>query len=130
MQADNLFALDEPLYLRIDPAYFPREYADINEVPLNEVRFPDFSVNRGKYSIPEDVLRPNWPKCGIATFQVQDVPQSLPHPSGSLIYNFRVEHVPELNNYSHSDSKFPNLDWCLKTNSVNQYLQRPIPSIG
>jgi len=55
---DSDFAPDEQLYLRLNPTYFPKEYVAAKQVPLNEVRFPDFSVNRGKYSQPEDVLKP------------------------------------------------------------------------
>ncbi len=59
MHPDNNFTPDEPLYLRLSPDGWVPEFAAQRKIPLNEVRFPDFSVNRGKYSEPEDVLHPS-----------------------------------------------------------------------
>lgn len=43
--------------------------------------FPDFSVNREKYSEPGDVILLR-PAHGIAAFGVQDVPDELEGPEG------------------------------------------------
>lgn len=65
------------------------------------IKFPDFSVNRGKYSEPKDVLIPSWPNFGIVAFRVGDVPPSV--SSSGITYDFKVEHVPCECNYSHSE---------------------------
>ena len=57
-------------------------------------RSPDFSVNRGKYSEPEDVLIPSYERWGsIASFQVKDVPSRI-SSGGGTEFDFRVDHVP------------------------------------
>lgn len=62
--------------------------------------FPDFSVNREKYSEPKDVILQR-PSHGVAAFEVQDVPEELEGPEGP--YHFTVEHAPEEDNYAHSE---------------------------
>ena len=103
MHPDNNFTPAERLFLRLNPVGWVPEVASQQKIPLNEVRFPDFSVNREKYSRPEDVLRPNWPDYGIASFRVMDVPESLVHEQTGHQFDFRVEHVPEPDNYAHSE---------------------------
>src|SRR6266487_2401330 len=66
------------------------------------VGFPDWSVNRAKYSEPGDALLPRWPDWGVASFAVADVPGSLVSEGGTVI-EFRIEHVPEEENYAHSE---------------------------
>ena len=95
---DPEFAPGESLYLRYSPQIEATE-----DLPASAmaIRFPDFSVNRGKYSEPEDVLIPNWPDFGIAAFRVRDVPTSV---SGrGIVYEFKVEHDPLELNYAHSE---------------------------
>ncbi len=105
MEPDPHFLPTEELYLRLRPTGFPRDFVDLRQVPLHEVRFPAFSVNRSKYSVPEDVLKPGWPKWGIAAFCVADIPETLPHPQAAITYFFHVEHLPkpEEDNYAHSE---------------------------
>lgn len=67
----------------------------------DQIRFPDFSVNRGKYSSPRDVLRPTDTGWGVATFLVRDIPPTLTH--GTTQYDFKVIHLPESTNYAHSE---------------------------
>ncbi len=67
-----------------------------------EFRSPDFSVNRGKYSEPEDALIPPYQRCVISSFQVKDVPSRI-LSSGGAEFDFRVAHDPEEDNYSHSE---------------------------
>lgn len=100
MQVDPDFPPDELLYLRIKPQYFSGAQADWNQITINHIRFPNFSVNRGNYSEPEDVLKPDWPQWGIASFLVRDVPQQL---SKDASCKFKVEHLPEAGNYAHSE---------------------------
>ncbi len=61
------------------------------------------SVNWSKYSVPWDVIfdRKNW---GVAHLFVQDLPTDLPidPPPGANLFDFRVGHVPENDNYAHS----------------------------
>ena len=95
---DPSFAPDENLYRRYSSLTEPTE--DLPASPMG-IKFPAFSVNRGKYSEPEDVLIPRWPDFGIAAFQVRDVPPSV--PSNGIVYKFKVEHVPCECNYAHSE---------------------------
>ncbi|MCP4662813.1 MAG: hypothetical protein GY856_46060 [bacterium] len=62
---------------------------------------PDFSVNRAKYSEPDDVVL-SQPNCGIASFTVADVPELLLSKE-DVEYRFSVEHDPLADNYSHSE---------------------------
>lgn len=106
---DPQFEDTEPLYLRFPPpqGYIaPEDRAAITKLTDPQVRFPDFSVNRGKYSKPSDVLRPQDVGWGVAQFQVGDVPQAIYDSearSTPIVYTFRVEHVPLPENYAHSE---------------------------
>lgn len=66
----------------------------------DQISFRDWSLNRGKYSEPEDVLigRVGF---GIATFKAADVPASVLSETGNA-FDFRLDHDPEEENYSHS----------------------------
>lgn len=99
MQVDTEFLPDEPLYLRINPQYFLGAQANLDQITINHVRFPSFSVNRGKYSAPEDVIKPK-PEWGIASFLVRHVPQKL---SNDLSCDLKIAHCPEEGNYAHSE---------------------------
>lgn len=61
------------------------------------VRFPDISVNRGKYSEPEDVVLGYENAAAIAAARVRDIPDRIDE------YEFRPEHVPKPQNYAHSE---------------------------
>ena len=101
---DPVFLDEEQLFLRIRP---DASYPNRQELLLSDLRFPAFSVNRGKYSRAEDALAPSWPTWGVAAFSVSDIPSMLEGPAGehSVIgrINFRPIHCPELGNYSHSE---------------------------
>ncbi len=94
---DSYFEEDELLYNRCR-----LEHVDGERLLPTGIRFPDWSVNRGKYSEPEDVLIPEYWDWGIAQFEVSSVPKSLNLP-GNTQFEFRVEHDPLENNYSHSE---------------------------
>ena len=99
---DNDFSPDEQLYLRLKPESFKQGGISFESIPLDEVRLPDFSVNRSKYSHPEDVVKPR-PTYGIAEFKVKDIPGPLPELPEIPVFSFRVEHLPGEDNYSHSE---------------------------
>lgn len=71
-----------------------------------QVRFPDFSVNRERFSEPEDVLLPIYLNWGIVAFKVEDIPDEKVTGEGTskeTVYSFIIVHVPEPDNYSHSE---------------------------
>jgi hypothetical protein len=94
---DPIFDSDESLYHRCS-----RDQVDGDRLARAAIGFPDWSVNRGRYSEPGDVCLPNWPRWGVARFSVGDVPSPIASPGGP-IYTFSLEHVPEDHNYSHSE---------------------------
>ena len=102
---DPVFADDEALYMRLPPKAYDASRVAI--VLLNEVQFPNFSVNRGKYSEPPDVLKPNWLTWAVAAFLVGDIPAELegegPVKGQSVRYRFAPVHRPELGNYAHAE---------------------------
>jgi len=76
----------------------------------NSVRLPDFSVNRQKFSRPEDVLLFDFPNClewGVSAFKAKYIPTPfIVHDTNKNINNifeFCVWHDPEEDNYSHSE---------------------------
>ncbi len=99
---DLNFLGEEILYHR-----FPRLLDDPDGyVYPSTIRFPNFSVNRSKYSESYDVLIPEYFDWGIYSFHVQDIPPPITRSGGKnieTIYEFYVQHVPEKNNYAHSE---------------------------
>ncbi len=70
------------------------------------IGFPEFSVNRERFSEPEDVLLPDFFNWGIAAFKKEDIPGAFVignENSNETVYDFIVFHVPEEENYSHSE---------------------------
>jgi hypothetical protein len=104
-QLDPAFQSDELLYYRV-------EGFDVQgKVNVDEIRAPDTSVNRGKYSRPEHVLYASLPKYlnfKVAQFQVREIPKEL-HTGDGRAITFRVEHDPTIKtnevdeNYAHSE---------------------------
>lgn len=80
---------------------------DQEHLSPHAVRFPDFSVNRQKYSAPEDVLLPDYANWGIIKFTVADVPASVPAEviasAEGADYTFAVVHDPLEQNYAHAE---------------------------
>ena len=94
---DPVFERGEPLYRRLRAFDVDAD----GRVEPTSLESPDFSVNRGKYSEPGDVILLH-PRCGIASFLVVDVPELL--VSGDDVeYRFAVEHDPLDDNYAHSE---------------------------
>jgi hypothetical protein len=99
MEIDPYFLPDENLYLRVNP-----DHANPDpqlKAMLGSVNFPNFSVNRGKYSVPEDVLKPK-PTWWIVSFQVKDIPTNLKTEDGRN-FQFAPVHLPEPDNDAHSE---------------------------
>jgi hypothetical protein len=97
MTIDPHFEPNEALYRRIQPGSYPVTEATIQKL----IVFPDCSVNRSKYSQPEDVLKPDYLHWGILEFLVKDVPTIL--QEGESSSSFLVVHCPLEDNYAHSE---------------------------
>lgn len=98
---DDQFEGDELLYHR-----FPKLLDVGDQIYPSTIRFPNFSVNRSKYSESFDVLIPEYFDWGIYSFQVQDIPDPYSTTGGKdneTLYEFYAEHVPLKDNYSHSE---------------------------
>lgn len=95
---DPVFLPDEKLFRR-----FEETNVEGNRLLPSAISFRGWSVNRGNYSEPEDVLLPAWTNQGIAFFCVQDVPPCLCAAGSSVQYDFQVEHDPLEENYAHSE---------------------------
>jgi hypothetical protein len=93
------FDPDEPLYWRCVKA----QLIDLPGSGL-PVRFPDFSVNRGGlgFGPASDVLIPSWPTLGVIQFLVRDIPSQISFDHNTR-YEFRAVHVPQDENYAHSE---------------------------
>jgi len=96
-----------------------------------QVRFPDFSVNRGRFSEPEDVLLPIYLNWGIVSFNVEDIPDEKVIGEGNsqeTVYSFIIVHVPEQDNYAHSEVRTEkngvyNQDRKIKNKEVKRYFR-------
>jgi hypothetical protein len=103
---DNLFDSTEELYVRCKKDWIN----DGESIKPANIRFPDQSVNRAKYSKPRDVLLPDssgryreqihW---GVARITVNDVPRVIVSTGGGVECHFTVEHDPLEDNYGHSE---------------------------
>jgi len=101
---DPKFVDSEKLYLRITPDHLGKE----SKILPSGVRFPVQSVNRGKFSLPADVILPNadpkskgWYLLGVAVLRVGDLP-TIEDGQGKP-YKFVVQHSPDFDNYAHSE---------------------------
>lgn len=97
---DPVFLPDEGLYLRVRA-----DQVDGEDVSVGSIRLPAQSVNRQKYCAnPQWVLLPKYCEWGVALLVRGDVPEAMSSPSpGGIRYRFTIEHVPEDENYSHSE---------------------------
>jgi hypothetical protein len=97
---DPNFDPNENLYRRYKNEHIP------NGQPIAVIiKFPNCSVNRGRYSNPDDVIQyqsPRYLRWGVMAFQVENVPAQLPS-STSPTHTFIVEHTPREDNFSHSE---------------------------
>ncbi|NQU08601.1 MAG: hypothetical protein HQ583_08570 [Candidatus Abyssubacteria bacterium] len=94
---DPCFTPEEALYLRL------RGKKRTGALPT-DIRLPAQSVNRAKHSKPEWVLYPNHQGFSVGSFQVGHIPSIMKSPGpGNVRYEFKIEHVPDDDNYSHSN---------------------------
>jgi hypothetical protein len=104
-EPDPTFLPNEQLFLRVP------QFNQNGSVDAAHVRFPDTSVNRGKYSEPEHLLM----ACGgrfkddkVAVFYVRDIPNETATGDGRRI-DIRIAHDPVRppeeaeENYAHSE---------------------------
>jgi hypothetical protein len=112
-EIDPEFEPSEPLYSRCTKDQLEDWDGNFTDVFSSlSVRFPDFSVNRGKYSEPEDVLIPSvgqppdiYAQMGIVKFTVGTARWEHQPKASPIKYEMRVEHNPDDHNYSHSEVK-------------------------
>lgn len=87
-------------------------------------KFPKQSVNRQKYSEPEDVLFSedgSLDGYGVLEFATRDIPPRLLE-TGTPVFVFFMKHVPQEENYAHSEI------WCETEQTTGQYVN-PSPAI-
>jgi hypothetical protein len=98
---DNQFSPSEALYYRMSVV------GPVGSRPEGiDIRLPEDSVNRGKYSEPGDVLYPNYFHLGVAEFPVSAIPGPRPftdQQGETRTYALTVEHDPKDDNYAHSE---------------------------
>jgi len=90
---DQLFDTTELLYFRVE------KFDELGKVSPFDIRCPDTSVNRQKYSEPGHVLCAKFPKFvghKVAQLQVCDIPSPIvhPEPKDGREFQFKVVHVP------------------------------------
>ena len=73
-----------------------------NKVSISEIKFPDQSLNRARYSEAQWILIPIYQNWGYGTIRVRDVPKEISIPSGKT-NTCQIEHAPEEKNYSHCE---------------------------
>ncbi len=102
---DETFTSQERLFHRCAYDWLDSE----GKLKHANVSFPDQSVNREKYSKPFDVILPDrtprttgWIYWGVAAIRVEQIPEPEA-TSGGGVFEFRVEHDPEFDNFSHSE---------------------------
>lgn len=108
---EPVFAPDEKLYLRVEPEHYPDAFS---QPLLTFIPFPGFSVNRGRFSAPLDVLQPKHKDWGVVSFEVQHIPVRLEQEGQGKLspieYTFAPWHCPAPpeewppdGNYAHSE---------------------------
>ena len=96
---DGSFGLEEFLYRRFTDSEIKGQELHTDQLPFH----PAMSVNRQKYSEPQDVLYPNYfQSCGVFQFRVNAIPPRY-ETDGGVIYEWAPVHVPEPENYAHSE---------------------------
>ena len=92
---DPHFDEDEELYIRFPPGPAQR----LRDV---DIRFPDQSADRSKYSDPQDVRNPDWHTWGVAAIVVADVPEPYRTDDGPT-YEMKVVHWPLRDHVAHTE---------------------------
>ncbi|HXJ38758.1 MAG TPA: hypothetical protein VNH18_05740 [Bryobacteraceae bacterium] len=117
---DAKFDPEEQLFYRFDGDF--KLGAPLRGI---DVRSPDFSVNRAKHGgLPDFVLIPQWLTSGIAMFEVRAISWSM-ESEGKVTFSWSVEHVPEEENYHHSEvHTFKAGVKCEKSGQVSQMVKK------
>jgi hypothetical protein len=105
-QLDQDFDPEELLFYRIQ-GFDSQGLANVDDI-----LFPNTSVNRGKFSRPEHALCFRYPKFAnwkVAQFKVGEIPEDIIEPVNHTVFKFRIFHDPTLKteaedeNYAHSE---------------------------
>lgn len=130
-EADSEFDAEEHLFRR-----YPKNFLRAGKpIPLSMTFEEDsgISVNRSKYSRPEDVLEPLEPdccdghrvrNCVVLDFLVADVPREIAvNDNSGRTFIFRLAHKPVTHCYAHSEI------WCNQRGDTEQpyeHLRSPL----
>jgi hypothetical protein len=121
---DDVFLIEESFYVAINPGEVSRFHLDSQVVPLNEVRFPDCSINRSKYSEPTDLLvagRENW---AIGNFQGKSIPTPLEQEPNFFEFLVFDDPAEEFNNPAHSEIRtYKNNERCFQKSQVSKIVR-------
>jgi hypothetical protein len=105
-QIDQSFDLAELLFYRV------KGFDPQGLVNVDDILFPNTSVNRGKFSRPEHALCLRYPAFAdwkVAQFKVSEIPGDIIEPVNDTVFTFRIFHDPTLKtekedeNYAHSE---------------------------
>lgn len=121
---DQIFDPDERLFRR----YPKMSLINGRPVPL-AMTFEEhsgISVNRSKYSEPQDVLEPDCcdgvgrPQCVVLEIHSSDVPQEIPTTDGTgRVFQFRIAHKPRDTCFAHSEI------WCNREGDIQLPYEKP-----
>ena len=122
---DTDFPSAEALYRR----YREKDLVDGKPTPLSAFRFDDnsgHSVNRGRYSEPQDVLEPDCcnglMRIGYVVLElaVGDIPAEITSADETRrVYNFQMKHVPKATCFAHSEI------WCNQHGHIREPYEKP-----
>lgn len=123
--ADQNFPLDELLFRRFPRGSLVNGWPTPLNIPMEEVS--GISVNRARFSLPQDVLEPDC--CNgnhrtgmvVLEFAVDDLPRTI--AANDREYAFVPKHVPRECCYAHSEI------WCNSEGNIEQPCERPSKTI-
>ena len=113
LKPDPSFENDEKLFRRVDEQHIQNNRVMGNALEEIREQHPSCSFNREKYSLPEQVLDPSRPEQNrIAYLVAGNLPKPELYPldpsvpqAQKVLYAFRLIHLPEENNYSHTEAQ-------------------------
>ncbi|MCD6183171.1 MAG: hypothetical protein J7K01_02595 [Thermovirga sp.] len=97
---DNIFLDEEQLFYRVEDAII-----EDGKIPPATIKFPNTSMNREKYSEPEDVLEG---KSGHSVYKMKASQARCTHQTDGgdgriTAYDLKPVHDPVEDNYSHTE---------------------------
>lgn len=123
-EVDHTFDPDEHLFRR-----YPKRYlVNGKPVPITMQFEADsgISVNRSRYSQPQDVLEPDCcdgesrPECVVLDIHCDEVPKEITTKDGSgRVFRFRLAHKPKELCFAHSEI------WCNQQGDIRQACEEP-----